>query len=137
MGHENRSSIKQVVKDLIHEDGWKGFYRGFGPRFFSMSAWGTSMILAYEYLSKNSSSLITVSLCVSPCIYVYYMLVFYGFLQANIEINVQFKLRYKVIHCRSQYHTKSSFILPGAVTYVDKVFFFLSKRGMQRHHYSQ
>ncbi|KAL2329806.1 hypothetical protein Fmac_017387 [Flemingia macrophylla] len=55
MGHENRSSIKQVVKDLIHEDGWKGFYRGIGPRFFSMSAWGTSMILAYEYLKRVCS----------------------------------------------------------------------------------
>ncbi|KAI4346710.1 hypothetical protein L6164_007583 [Bauhinia variegata] len=52
MGHEKRSSIKQVVQDLIKEDGWKGLYRGMGPRFFSMSAWGTSMILAYEYLKR-------------------------------------------------------------------------------------
>ncbi|XP_028764819.1 solute carrier family 25 member 44 [Neltuma alba] len=52
MGHENKSSVKQVVKDLINEDGWKGLYRGLGPRFFSMSAWGTSMILAYEYLKR-------------------------------------------------------------------------------------
>ncbi|KAI4352401.1 hypothetical protein L6164_006658 [Bauhinia variegata] len=51
-GHEKRSSMKQVVQDLIKEDGWKGFYKGFGPRFFSMSAWGTSMILAYEYLKR-------------------------------------------------------------------------------------
>lgn len=55
VGNDNRSSIKQVAKDLIKEDGWKGLYRGFGPRFFSMSAWGTSMILTYEYLSKISS----------------------------------------------------------------------------------
>ncbi|KAI9120375.1 hypothetical protein K1719_007408 [Acacia pycnantha] len=52
MGHENKSSVKQVVKELIKEDGWKGLYRGLGPRFFSMSAWGTSMILAYEYLKR-------------------------------------------------------------------------------------
>lgn len=52
MGNDNRSSIKQVAKDLIKEDGWKGLYRGFGPRFFSMSAWGTSMILTYEYLKR-------------------------------------------------------------------------------------
>ncbi|KAK2359600.1 hypothetical protein P8452_63774 [Trifolium repens] len=52
MGLEKRSSIKQVTKDLIKEDGWKGLYRGFGPRFFSMSAWGTSMILTYEYLKR-------------------------------------------------------------------------------------
>ncbi|XP_027358083.1 solute carrier family 25 member 44-like [Abrus precatorius] len=52
MGLENKSSVKQIVKDLIVEDGWKGLYRGLGPRFFSMSAWGTSMILAYEYLKR-------------------------------------------------------------------------------------
>ncbi|KAJ7971108.1 Solute carrier family 25 member 44 [Quillaja saponaria] len=52
MGHEKKSSVRQVVKGLIAEDGWKGLYRGLGPRFFSMSAWGTSMILAYEYLKR-------------------------------------------------------------------------------------
>ncbi|MED6180114.1 hypothetical protein PIB30_007271 [Stylosanthes scabra] len=52
MGHEKRTSVKQVVRDLVSEDGWKGLYRGLGPRFFSMSAWGTSMILAYEYLKR-------------------------------------------------------------------------------------
>lgn len=71
MGHEKRTSVKQVVKDLINEDGWKGFYRGFGPRFVSMSAWGTSMILTYEYLSKNSPSLITFSLCVSELTFMF------------------------------------------------------------------
>lgn len=52
MGHGKKSSVKQVVKELISEDGWKGVYRGLGPRFVSMSAWGTSMILAYEYLKR-------------------------------------------------------------------------------------
>lgn len=52
MGHDQRPSATQVVKKLISEDGWKGLYRGLGPRFFSMSAWGTSMILAYEYLKR-------------------------------------------------------------------------------------
>ncbi|OVA00829.1 Mitochondrial carrier protein [Macleaya cordata] len=52
MGHEKRETARQVVKKLIVEDGWKGFYRGLGPRFVSMSAWGTSMILAYEYLKR-------------------------------------------------------------------------------------
>ncbi|XP_073044921.1 uncharacterized protein [Primulina eburnea] len=50
--HENRPTARQVVKKLIADDGWTGFYRGLGPRFFSMSAWGTSMILAYEYLKR-------------------------------------------------------------------------------------
>ncbi|XP_044467417.1 solute carrier family 25 member 44-like [Mangifera indica] len=52
MGHDKRPSTVHVVKKLIAEDGWQGLYRGFGPRFFSMSAWGTSMILAYEYLKR-------------------------------------------------------------------------------------
>ncbi|KAL0461565.1 UNVERIFIED_CONTAM: Solute carrier family 25 member 44 [Sesamum latifolium] len=52
MGHAERLSTRQVVKSLIADDGWTGFYRGLGPRFFSMSAWGTSMILAYEYLKR-------------------------------------------------------------------------------------
>ncbi|XP_062029377.1 uncharacterized protein LOC133745333 [Rosa rugosa] len=52
VGHEKRPTTSEVVKSLIRDDGWKGFYRGLGPRFFSMSAWGTSMILAYEYLKR-------------------------------------------------------------------------------------
>ncbi|KAL6551622.1 hypothetical protein OROGR_007776 [Orobanche gracilis] len=50
IGHGKRPTARQVVKKLIADDGWSGLYRGLGPRFFSMSAWGTSMILAYEYL---------------------------------------------------------------------------------------
>ncbi|KAL6994125.1 hypothetical protein U1Q18_012231 [Sarracenia purpurea var. burkii] len=52
MGQEKRHSVRQVVKGLVIDDGWKGLYRGLGPRFVSMSAWGTSMILAYEYLKR-------------------------------------------------------------------------------------
>lgn len=52
MGHEKRPTVRQVVKGLVVDDGWTGLYRGLGPRFFSMSAWGTSMILAYEYLKR-------------------------------------------------------------------------------------
>ncbi|XP_022993643.1 solute carrier family 25 member 44-like isoform X1 [Cucurbita maxima] len=51
MGDKGKTA-RQIVESLIAEDGWKGFYRGLGPRFFSMSAWGTSMILAYEYLKR-------------------------------------------------------------------------------------
>ena len=89
MEHEKRSSVKQVVKDLISEDGWKGFYRGFGPRFFSMSAWGTSMILTYEYLSKKSSTLIKFSLCLSALAFMfmfYDLLLFSRLVYANIGI---------------------------------------------------
>ncbi|KAH6830319.1 Mitochondrial substrate carrier family protein [Perilla frutescens var. hirtella] len=50
IGHEKKPTIKHVVRNLIAEDGWTGLYRGLGARFFSMSAWGTSMILSYEYI---------------------------------------------------------------------------------------
>nr|XP_034572931.1 cleavage stimulation factor subunit 50 [Setaria viridis] len=40
MDNENKPKAGQVVKKLIAEDGWKGLYRGLGPRFFSSSAWG-------------------------------------------------------------------------------------------------
>ncbi|TQD84027.1 hypothetical protein C1H46_030410 [Malus baccata] len=53
MGHDKRPTAREVIKNLIRDDGWQGFYRGLGPRFFSMSAWGTSMILAYEYLKES------------------------------------------------------------------------------------
>ncbi|CAN1244042.1 Solute carrier family 25 member 44 [Linum perenne] len=57
MRHERESSARQVVKNLLKDDGWVGLYKGLGPRFFSMSAWGTSMILSYEYLSMYFCSL--------------------------------------------------------------------------------
>ncbi|KAF5958491.1 hypothetical protein HYC85_005716 [Camellia sinensis] len=31
MGHEKRHTIRQVVKGLVVDDGWKGLYRGLGP----------------------------------------------------------------------------------------------------------
>nr|CAD1841261.1 unnamed protein product [Ananas comosus var. bracteatus] len=52
MDNEKKQTARQVVRRLIAEDGWKGLYRGLGPRFLSMSAWGTSMIVAYEYLKR-------------------------------------------------------------------------------------
>ncbi|KAH7673365.1 solute carrier family 25 member 44 protein [Dioscorea alata] len=53
MDHDKpRQNAREVVKRLIAEDGWKGFYRGLGPRFLSMSMWGTTMIVSYEYLKR-------------------------------------------------------------------------------------
>ncbi|XP_072952376.1 uncharacterized protein [Typha angustifolia] len=52
MDNQKRQNAREVVKRLIAEDGWKGLYRGLGPRFFSMSAWGTTMIVAYEYMKR-------------------------------------------------------------------------------------
>lgn len=53
MDTTEKRDVGQVMKRLIAEDGWRGLYRGLGPRFASMSAWGTTMIVAYEYLSKK------------------------------------------------------------------------------------
>jgi len=50
--NQNKPKAGEVVRRLIAEEGWKGFYRGLGPRFFSSSAWGTSMIVCYEYLKR-------------------------------------------------------------------------------------
>ncbi|XP_042468893.1 solute carrier family 25 member 44-like isoform X2 [Zingiber officinale] len=47
-----KQNIREVIKRLISEDGWRGFYRGLGPRFLTMSAWGSSMIVSYEYLKR-------------------------------------------------------------------------------------
>jgi hypothetical protein len=63
MDNENKPKAGEVVKRLIAEDGWKGLYRGLGPRFFSSSAWGTSMIVCYEYLSMFRLPLSNVYLC--------------------------------------------------------------------------
>lgn len=82
IGHEKRPTTKQVVKSLIADDGWLGLYRGLGPRFFSMSAWGTSMILAYEYLSKTHafchlvlSSICSLNLLVVFCLVLSYFVI--------------------------------------------------------------
>ncbi|KAI8006935.1 Mitochondrial substrate carrier family protein E [Camellia lanceoleosa] len=55
MGHEKKHTVREVVKGLVADDDWKGLCRGPGPRFFTMSAWGTLMILSYEHLSGDSS----------------------------------------------------------------------------------
>ncbi|XP_072966239.1 uncharacterized protein [Typha angustifolia] len=49
-----RPSVIKTTKLLLEEDGWRGFYRGFGPRFLNMSLWGTSMIVTYELIKRLS-----------------------------------------------------------------------------------
>lgn len=46
-----RPSVMKTAKTLLKEDGWRGFYRGFGPRFLNMSFYGTTMIVTYELIS--------------------------------------------------------------------------------------
>eukprot|EP00249_Psilotum_nudum_P012552 c23849_g1_i1 orf=317-1294(+) len=49
-----RPTVSSTIRRLLTEDGLKGFYRGLGPRFLSMSAWGTCMIVSYEFLKRLS-----------------------------------------------------------------------------------
>ncbi|KAF3334510.1 solute carrier family 25 member 44-like protein [Carex littledalei] len=49
-----RPSMRKTTRKLLEEDGWRGFYRGFGPRFLNMSLWGTSMIVTYELIKRLS-----------------------------------------------------------------------------------
>ncbi|CAK7326264.1 unnamed protein product [Dovyalis caffra] len=50
-----RPSVLKTTKTLLKEDGWWGFYRGFGPRFLNMSFYGTTMIVTYELINYLSS----------------------------------------------------------------------------------
>lgn len=49
-----RPSVMKTTRVLLREDGWRGLYRGFGPRFLNMSLWGTSMIVTYELIKRLS-----------------------------------------------------------------------------------
>ncbi|GAV71642.1 Mito_carr domain-containing protein [Cephalotus follicularis] len=49
-----RPSVIKTMKMLLKEDGWWGFYRGFGPRFLNMSLYGTTMIVTYELIKRLS-----------------------------------------------------------------------------------
>ncbi|WCJ23226.1 Mitochondrial substrate carrier family protein [Euphorbia peplus] len=49
-----RPSVVKTARTLIKEDGCWGFYRGFGPRFFNMSLYGTTMIVTYELIKRLS-----------------------------------------------------------------------------------
>lgn len=62
---DGNPTMKQTVKKLLKEEGWRGFYKGLGPRFFSMSLWGTSMITTYEFLSTLLTYLPTFLLYIS------------------------------------------------------------------------
>ena len=55
----------KTTRLLLDEDGWRGFYRGFGPRFLNMSLWGTSMIVTYELISRSFFSIIIYYLYIS------------------------------------------------------------------------
>ncbi|XP_031112285.1 solute carrier family 25 member 44-like isoform X3 [Ipomoea triloba] len=49
-----RPSVMKTTKILLQEEGWRGFYRGFGPRFLNMSFYGVTMIVTYELIKRLS-----------------------------------------------------------------------------------
>ena len=48
-----RTTAYKEVTNLFRKEGLWGFYRGLFPRMTASSLWGTSMILAYEFLKRN------------------------------------------------------------------------------------
>ncbi|VFQ76227.1 unnamed protein product [Cuscuta campestris] len=50
-GRHRRPSVMRTAKILLREEGWRGFYRGFGPRFLNMSFYGVTMIVTYELIN--------------------------------------------------------------------------------------
>ncbi|CAK9163239.1 unnamed protein product, partial [Ilex paraguariensis] len=53
-----RPSVIRTAKTLLKEDGWRGFYRGFGPLFLNMSLYGTTMIVTYELIRRKYALLV-------------------------------------------------------------------------------
>lgn len=50
-----RATVGQTLKTLVKDGGWKALYRGFGPRWASMSMSATTMITTYEFLKRLSA----------------------------------------------------------------------------------
>ncbi|KAL9233063.1 hypothetical protein vseg_008103 [Gypsophila vaccaria] len=51
---DGNPSVTKTARTLLKEDGFRGFYRGFGPRSLNMSLYGTTMIVTYELIKRLS-----------------------------------------------------------------------------------
>ena len=49
-------SAASVVRQLLREDGFRGLFRGLGPRTASVALWGTCMVNAYEALKRAAAT---------------------------------------------------------------------------------
>jgi solute carrier family 25, member 44 len=47
-----RPTVTTVAKQLLAEDGPRGFFRGLLPRMANVVLWGTCMVNAYEFLKR-------------------------------------------------------------------------------------
>lgn len=55
-GEENkRPSVRETVRTLFKEGGWRACYKGIGPRWATMSMSATTMITTYEFLKRMST----------------------------------------------------------------------------------
>jgi len=45
-------SVRQVLRDLLAEEGPRGLLRGVAPRMASSACWGTAMVSAYNFLKR-------------------------------------------------------------------------------------
>ncbi|KAI5061148.1 hypothetical protein GOP47_0023653 [Adiantum capillus-veneris] len=50
-----RPSIRETVRTLFREGGWRACYKGLGPRWATMSMSATTMITTYEFLKRMST----------------------------------------------------------------------------------
>ncbi len=52
--HIRKYTYTSVIKELYSTSGFRGFFRGLGPRITTMTIWGTVLSSAYEYLRHIS-----------------------------------------------------------------------------------
>jgi solute carrier family 25 protein 44 len=54
---ENRKppTVRETLRTLLKEGGWKACYKGLGPRWATMSMSATTMITTYEFLKRMSA----------------------------------------------------------------------------------
>ncbi len=45
-------TVRSVARQLMQQDGPRGFFRGLLPRMANVALWGTCMINAYEFLKR-------------------------------------------------------------------------------------
>jgi len=45
-------SVRQVLRELLAEEGARGLLRGAAPRMASSACWGTAMVTTYNFLKR-------------------------------------------------------------------------------------
>lgn len=50
-----RPTVRETLRILLREGGWRACYKGLGPRWATMSMSATTMITTYEFLKRMSA----------------------------------------------------------------------------------